>query len=452
MKNKFLKSALCTLLALVLLFSCISCGKNEEESRLKTPDGIAVKDADSLMESGGLSLPMGVYKLMLSIQKGNMAYFINLHYGSHDSAAFWDTIIKSPLTTADQYYTEAIENKAKSLLASALLFEELGLSLPSSVTSQIDSEMEALVNEFGAGKKSVLENTLKEYGFTYDNIKSYKHLAAMSEYASNSLYGSDASKIGSDIKQKYLEDNYFAYRQIFLSNQYLVYKTDGNGDIIYYDGNGNVAYDVINGSPKVGSDGKFVYYTEDGKIAYDTKSGLPSPVYDEDGYQKTEEYSYEQILKRIELAGELMELGAGSEEMFESLVSAYGEDGISQKITTYVAGNISYSSMGDSQSYEFLDAVVLKLAEMEVGELTLIQDESGLHIIRKYALEEGAYANKNYSGWFVDKTYGVYDFNENLKYDLFNEALEPYREKIEVNEELLASETLKTAKPNYYYH
>ena len=446
MKNNFFKSLLCALLALLLLFSAVSCGKSEDNPPANS------NSSPVLMKSDDTSLSLGVYKLILSVQKGNMAYFINLHYGSYDSPEFWDSIIKAPATTADKYYTEAIINKAKSLVASELLFKDLGLSLPTETLDKINSEMDALVNEFGAGNKDVLENTLKEYGFSYDDIKTYKTLLAKSEYASDSLYGKDASKISPDIKQDYLEDNYFAFRQIFLSNSYYVYETDENGDTIYYDGNGNIAYDTTNGTPKVGSDGKFVYYTEDGKIAYDTKSGLPSPVYGEDGYQKTEKYSYEQTLKRIELAGELMEMGMGSEEMFESLASAYGEDGISQKLTTYVAGNISYSSMGDSDSFAFLDDVAIKLSEMEVGDVTLIQDESGLHIIRKYAVEKGAYAKKDYSGWFNDRVYGVYDFNANIKYDLFNEALEEYRDKIEVDEKLLATETLKNAKPNYYYH
>ena len=446
MKNKSLKSLVCALLALLLLFSAVSCGKSEDNPHANA------NSSPVLMKSDDTSLSLGVYKLILSVQKGNMAYFINLHYGSHDSPEFWDSIIKAPATTADRYYTDAIVNKAKSLVASELLFKDLGLSLPTETLDKINSEMDTLVNEFGAGNKEVLENTLKEYGFSYDDIKTYKTLLAKSEYASDSLYGKDASKISPDIKQDYLEDNYFAFRQIFLSNSYYVYETDENGDTVYYDGNGNIAYDTANGTPKVGSDGKFVYYTEDGKIAYDTKSGLPSPVYGEDGYQKTEKYSYEQTLKRIELAGELMEMGMGSEEMFESLASAYGEDGISQKLTTYVAGNISYSSMGDSDSFVFLDSVAIKLSEMEVGDVTLVQDESGLHIIRKYAVEKGAYAKKDYSGWFNDRVYGVYDFNANIKYDLFNEALEEYREKIEVDEKLLATETLKNAKPNYYYH
>ena len=436
MKNKFLKKFICLALALILVLPFSACGKKEK----------------AFMELDGITLSAGVYKLMLSIQKGNMAYLINQYYGNHSSPEFWNTIVEAPSTTNDKYYTAAIFKKAEKLISAAALFEEMNLKLPQTTIDKIDKEMSDFVDEFGGGKKEAFEGVLDGYGFTSGDLRDYKILNAKAEMAANELYGEKGDKIGAGIKQEYLEDNYYAFRQIFLANYYNKYHTDENGDITYYDGNGNIAYDTVNGTPEPGEGGKLVYYTEDGKIAYDTKSGNPSPILGEDGYQETADYTYEEMLERIELAAELMELGAESDEVFEALASVHSDDGVSATLTIYVASNVKYETLGASESYVFLDSAVAKLAEMQVGEITLLQDESGLHIIRKYAIEEGAYAKSDYAGWFKDSTFGIYDFNSNLKNDLFNEVLAEYYEKIAVDETILNEFTLRDAVPNYYYH
>ncbi len=434
MKNKTLARLLCLVLTIAMALPFAACGKK----------------AETFMSLEGEEMSSGVYNVMLSVQKGNMAYLINQYYGSHDSAEFWNTVIEAPTTTNDQYYTAAIYNKAKNLLSAAALFKQMKLTLPDSATKAVDADLDRLCEEFGGGNKEKFNTVLEEFGFNYDDLRDYKILNAKASYIANELYGSGGEKIGATLKQKYLDTHYAAFRQIFLANEYYVFKTDSNGDIIYYDGNGNIAYDTDKGSPVMGENGKLVYYTEDGKISYDKKSGVPSPVLSEDGYQITAEYSYEELLKRLDLAAELMELGAESEERFESLASAYSDDSASANGNIYVANNVSYESF--NASLLFLDKVSEKLAEMKVGEVTLLQDESGLHIIRKYANEEGAYSKKEYAGWFNDSTYGVYDFTSNLKNDLFNIALAEFHGKIVTDEEILTAATLRTAKPNYYYH
>ena len=62
---------------------------------------------------------------------------------------------------------------------------------------------------------------------------SVSELNAKAEAAANELYGEKGEKISAGIKQDYLEDNYFAFRQIFLANYYMKFATDENGDVIY---------------------------------------------------------------------------------------------------------------------------------------------------------------------------------------------------------------------------
>ena len=433
MKNKCLKRIICLVLALVLALPLAACGKKEAP----------------FMELERKSMSLGVYNLMLSVQKGNMAYFINHYYGAHDSAEFWDSVIEAPATTNNKYYTDAIFEKAKNLLAASQLFDEIMLTLKKSTLDTIESDIDKLVDEFGGGNEEAFAAVLSEYGFTVDDIREYKQLCAKAEAAANELYGEDGWKISAGLKDEYLKENYVAFRQIYLANSYNLFELDANGDVIYYDGKGNVAYDTVNGKAEMGEGGKIVYYTEDGRIAYDKKSGKPSPVIDESGYQKMEDYTHEELLERFDLAAELMEIGAESAERFEALANLYSDDGLAAKTSIYVAKNVSYESL--DTSYAFLDGVRDMLLDMKVGEVSLFRDESGLHIIRKYVLEDGAYANKELAGWFKDSTFGVYDFTSNLKNDLFNKALAEYHGKITVNTDALASVSLKTAKPNYYY-
>lgn len=433
MKNKFIKKILCLALAVLLILPFSSCGSKEK----------------AFMELDGVTLSEGVYRLMLSVQKGNMAYFINQYYGNPNSPEFWDTVVEAPSVTNDKYYTAAIFKKAENLISAAALFDELGLTLKKSVTDAIDKEMDGLIAEFGGGKREALEGVLSGYGFSLEDIREYRLLNAKAEAAANELYGEKGEKISAGIKQDYLEDNYFAFRQIFLANYYMKFATDENGDVIYYDGNGNVAYDTQSGTPSPNSEGKLVYYTEDGRIAYDKESGKPSPVLGEDGYQTTEDYTHEEWLERIELAGEIMELGAEDEKSFEALASLHSDDSLTAALTIYVAKDVSYSSISQNS---FLDDAKDKLAEMQVGEVSLFQDDAGLHIIRRYAVEEGAYAKSDYAGWFKDSSFGVYDFNTNLKNDLFTAVISEYTDRITTDEEILNSASLRDAVPNYYYH
>lgn len=430
-KNRILTLAVCLLLVLATAFSLVSC------------------DKDKFMALDKEELPLDVYKLMLSVQKGNMAYLINYYYGDYNSAEFWDTVIDEKSTTNDEYYTYAVYNRAKNLLSASAMFKEKGLTLSDKALADIEAEIEALIKEFGGGNEEALNTVLSAYGASIDTVRKYKILNAKAKALAEHLYGEDGSKIGTGLKDEYFNENYVSFKQILIASYYPVYKTDENGDVIYYDGNGNIAYKTEGATAEMGEDGKIVYYTEDGKISYDTEKGVPSPELDENGYQETADYGREELLERAEQAIELSEIASESEEVFDSLAKLYSDDGTSVGSRIYLAKNVSYSSI--NQSYTFFDKVAEQLDGMNVGDVTVYQDELGFHIIMRLALEDGAYAKSDYSPWFKDQN-GVFDFYGNLENELFNKALGTYHEKIEVDEDILNSFTLRDAVPNYYYY
>lgn len=435
MKKRTVKFLALALALVMLLGSLVACGGKEK----------------AVMTLGEHSLSINIFELMLSIQKGNMAYAIASAYGDYNSEEFWGTVIDSSSTTFNDYYTYAIYEKARHYLCAMALFDELSLVLPESRIAEIDKEMTAFVKNDGEGSKKKLNAILAAYGANYNILREYKIMEAKVRYLAENLYGTDGGKIGAAVKDEYYEENYVAFKQILLSNFYYVYKTDENGDDIYYLDNGSIAYDTEKGTATLVGD-KLVYYTEDGRIAYDTVNGKRSPVLDKNGRATTKKYTTDQMLDRLNLALSLRDVAEGdSAEAFEKLREAYSDEEMGANFDpsalNYLATNVDYESI--SASYGVFDKIAEKLETLKVGELAIVQTDAGIHLVRRYPLETGAYANKTYSQWFTDSTYSVYDFTGNLIDHLLTARLAEYEDRLEVDLELLGSVSMKDAEPNY---
>lgn len=430
---------LALIFALMMLLSCLaSCGGK----------------AQALMTLDQRTLSVNTYRLMLSIRKGEMAFAIAQGYGSANSEKFWGTVIDGSSSTYDDYYTAEVFGKAKSYLAALALFDDLGLTLPSSYEKTVDEEMAALVAEDGEGSKAKLNSILAEFGANYEILRDYKLMVKKIEYLILSLYGSDASKVSTSLKESYLEENYVAFKQILLSNFYYLFETDKNGDEIYFDGNGSIAYDTQNGIA-VPEGGVFVYYTEDGRIAYDKVNGKRKPITDEKGNQLTQNYTQDEMLDRLNLAIQLRDVAEDtSASTFENLRLAYSDEELgpdhNSEALSYLGTSISYAAI--SSSWKTLDTLSSKLAEMEIGQIAILQTEAGIHIVRKYPTESGAYADDRYSQWFTDSLYRIYDFNSNLVNELLTARLAEYEPQVEIHTDLLKGISLKTSPSNFYYN
>ncbi len=435
MKRKLLALLLA---ALMLLASFAGCGK--------TPA--------ALMTLDDVSISVNLYELMLSIRKGEMAYAIASSYGSYDSTRFWDTVIDENSTTYNDFYTASILKRAENYLCALALYDDLGLSLPASELDAVDAELKTLIDEDGEGSKSKLNALLAEFGANYDILKEYKLLTRKMSHLATSLYGKDGSKLGTDVKESYYKENYVAFKQILLANFHYVYKTDKNGDDIYYNDDGSIAYDREKGKP-VPENGVFVYYTEDGRIAYDRQNGKRSPVTDKDGVHQTALYTNDQMLDRLNHAIELCEIAEGeSAEFFETLRFAYSDeelaDDYDKEALSYLSKSVQYTSI--ASTWSTLEAIAEKLATMKDGEVDILQTEAGIHILRKYPLESGAYENSAYAQWFTDSTYLIYDFTSNLVNRLLTVRLAEYESRVTLDESLLSGLDLRSVKPNFYYH
>jgi hypothetical protein len=85
------------------------------------------------------------------------------------------------------------------------------------------------------------------------------------------------------------------------------------------------------------------------------------------------------------------------------------------------------------------------LGDMEVGEVKLVESDYGYHVVMKYPVEKGAYADKANEDWFEGFEQGLID-------DMFMSLCKEYTDKVSVNEDVLATvPPMKEIGKNYYY-
>lgn len=441
MKKTTLRITAAVLALVMLCLSAVSCSSGK-----------------TLMSLGKQSISLNLYELYLSRQKGTLC--TTYYYGSKAKYdEFWQTTISVDGTTYNDYWTSYILECAKIYLAALYMFEEeYKLELPQSAMNEVQEKLDELILTDGDGSKTALNAVLAEYGVNYDMLREAYIVESKVSYLQEYLYGANAELISDQLKEQYYQENYVRFKQVFLAKYHYVYETDADGNVIYYepgDGSevGDVLYDKTTGIRKFDENGKalkdeagnVIYYNEDGTVAYDTVNGVPAHTYDENGYFKTENYAGDELKKIKTQAEDIAEFTEkGDIDTFEQYVATISEDGDGQ--TIYPEGY--YFSIGAQYSYEYIVDIISELCEMEVGELRVVESEYGYHVIMKYELDEGAYAKSENSVWFESESYS---FNSDVTQWLFNKKCESYLGKIEIDTDVLSERDIKSVSPNYYY-
>ena len=168
------------------------------------------------------------YQLLLSRLKGA---FVSYGYSNESGAAadsekFWnvqDTFDGQTLQTWDDYYREQVLNDCRTYTVAVWLFETNGLKLSKTALDAIQQDMEDLINDYGSGSKTRLNAVLSDYGVNYDLLKDFYTVDAKVDALKEFLYGSNASGLGTNVKDQYLNDHYLRFKQIFFANYDYVY-------------------------------------------------------------------------------------------------------------------------------------------------------------------------------------------------------------------------------------
>ena len=343
----------------------------------------------------------------------------------------------------------------KVYLAAAYMFEEeYQLTLPQSYIDDIEEKLAELVIGDGDGSKAALNAILAEYGVNYNMLREAYLMDAKVQYLQEYLYGSDLSKVSDQLKQQYYEENYVRFKQVLIPKYQYVYETDENGSVIYFEPGeesetGKILYDKSTGIRKfddkgnalTDKDGSVIYYNEDGTIAYDKENGVPAYTYDENGNFKMEECSSSELIKRKTTAEDIAEFTEkGDFDTFEKYIKENSDDVDLQANSpngVYLAVNAQYS-------YDYIVDIITELCRMDVGEVRMVDSDSGYHVIMKYELDDGAYAQSTNADWFSS-------FSSDVMQWLFEERCAQYLDDIKVNEAALAERDMRSVSPNYYY-
>ncbi len=441
--KRILLVTLAGMLILTLMCGCSSKGKK-------------------LMELDGEEISVNMLMLFMSRMKGNIASAVG---NNATKNSYWDTVMDaSSGKTYDAYYTDMVIENAKTYLAALMLFEELNLKLPSETLDEIDAEMKTLVESDGKGSKSALNTILAEFGANYTVLKESYILEAKIAYLNDHLFGADGSRISAENYAKYYEENYARFRQIFFFTSKPVYETDKQGDVIYYSdlAKKTVAYDSKregavkktdeSGAVVKDSAGNIIWvYTENGveHISYDKKGTdaqptYPSPLLDDKGNVLTTKLNKDEMIALSDKVQLILEDEAREGEylLFDKLIEEYGED---EGMEKYPNGYYM-TKTSDYDSPEVVEA----LFEMKEGEIRRVESEYGIHIVMKYKLDEGGYADAANKDFFRTED-GTYSFLSSLKSQLLEEYLVLYKPNIVIDEERRNSLSMKNVGANYNY-
>lgn len=428
---KLMKKILALAMALLVLAACFV--------------GCASKVGKPMMKLEKTEFSENVFSLYLSRMKGNLCRAAI--YGTDGlKDAFWESKWDTTGKTYNEYYTDQVLENAKNTLAALYLFDQNKMKLPDETLDAIDAELADLMEQDAGGNRSEFDALLADYGANYDVLREAYIIEAKVNYLINDLLGEDGSLIGKEWLTDYYEDNYARFKQIFLYTSAIQYETDKDDREIYYTSKGKIAYDEKQTkTDQKDENGDYIYVNEDGTVAYDITKGVRKQIQDADGKPVRENLKGEKLDAVINQSKEIYaQLMDGDTIGFEALLKEYNED---EAMETYPNGYY----MTEDTAYDSPE-VVKNLFQMDDGEVAWVRSEYGVHIIMRYELEEDGYDLDTNEDFFKDRTTGRYLFIDQLKSLWMSEYLAPYKEKIQILDETVFDKiNIKSVEANFYY-
>ncbi len=302
-------------------------------------------------------------------------YYVSSYSDIQDTEECWKTEISDLGITYGEFVDDKIRTQIRYYLAGNSLFKELGLSVPQSVTSTIDENIEDAINSFGS--RSAYDKYLdKKYGI---NSKEYRAIKLM--------------------EQKY----YLVYSHLYDSQTGTDLATAEEIDLFYQENYAHIKYYMVRKN--------FDYeYDKDGNKVLDS-SGKYVLVELTDEQKAANRKKIEEIYAKVKDG--------------ESLDSYIQKD-FPDEAKNYPNGY--YVLQNEYYGYLFTSTVINAAFELTIGESVFCENEDAYFIVQRLSLPDKAYQESDKDQFSDIGDYAVSDkfearFAEVMKNIVANETL-----------------------------
>lgn len=342
----------------------------------------------AVMSCGNVEITEDLYEYWMGAYKAKL---IESYSDVKDTSAYWSSMINDT-QTAEEYLTEMVDTILRHKLVSVYIFDQSGFVLSDDDREEINDYLDLLVSDFTEnGKKSEFDDYCEQFGIDYKGVRLMLTMEYKAEALGEMLFGEKGKNpLGVADYKAYYDSEYCRVKEIWINTAFK-YVTDEKGN----------------------------------------------RVTDEDGYYKTEDLTEEELAAAESRAAELEAKleGITTDEEFEKLIDEYSDFEMNKEYP-----NGMYFCAGTT----YIDKVVNAALKLEVGEMTNVESSYGKHYIRAYALEEGAYEEKENEDFFGD-------FEAQAVNYYIEREIAKYKDMVEVDLELKNTFTLSKVKTNKYY-
>lgn len=429
-------AALLLLLALALLLGgCANHGK-------------------TMITAGDSEISVNVFQLYLSRMRGTLAS-VGENVGSPD---YWKQYVNLDGQTYSEFYTAKVLAGLKQIAAALYLYDELGLSLESDVEDTIDEWIDALIAQVGEGSETKFNSILASYGANVTVLRDACLIEAKLNAVKTHLYGKNGSLLAATAKEEFYQQSYYRGHQMLVANYYFDHEVDEEKNTVYYqtkkasDGTvsllDKIAYDTKNGvaTDKKDKNGDVIYRLQNedgtlGAIAYDKENGGIKYFFDEEGEYIVKNYTAEQMQERYALLEKIAEECQDNEQLFLKYVETFSDN---SEFNKTFAPNGMYFSVGGYTGDSVFQTFSNELAKLEVGDLAILNSDSGYYLIMRTELDTGAWAKEENKRWFETLSELAVEY-------MLQKRTEPYLQYVTVDEALAASVDITMVAANNYY-
>lgn len=419
-----------SVLGLLLALSLLFCG--------------CANHGTTLIEVGDEEISLNVLQLYLSRMKGQLAAA-----GENvNSADYWASYVSIDNKTRAEYYTNQVYEGLRQIAAALYLYDELGLSLSREEENAIDEWIDALIEEVGEGSKAQFNSVLSAFGANVTVLRDAAVIEAKVAQLKAHLYGKDGSLIAPTAKEEFYQKTYYRGYQMLIANYYNDHEKDAEKNSVYYKADGKIAYDTQKGvaTEEKDKNGDTVYRIKNednslGAIAYDKVNGTLKFYYDENGKNKIAYYTEDEMKERFEVLEAIAEDCKGNEQRFLEYAKNYSDN---QAFNEEFAPNGMYFSAGTYTSDTVFYTFSTELAKLEVGELAILESDSGYYLIMRAELDTGAWSAEANSRWFGTMASLVVEY-------MLQQKTADYLQYVSVKEDVLALADITAVAANNYY-